>query len=76
MAVAHSIRLLENGQQLPLKIVSSHIWGTSKVLDRYKKDIADATGMTLAELNLVVMPETRLKLLDNLGWQKRRYPTR
>ncbi len=57
LTVAYALVLLEQGKQEPLRIVSERIWGKSKILDRYKKEIMLVTGESLSRLNLTNTPE-------------------
>ena len=57
MALAYSVKLQSQGQSEPLRVVSERVWGKSKVLERYKKEITRVAGAPLSGLNLTLMPD-------------------
>ncbi len=58
MTLAHSVVLQEQGVYKTLREISVQIWGNSKVLDRYKKEISMVSGESLTKLHLSIMPES------------------
>jgi hypothetical protein len=57
LSLAYALILLKQGRQENLRVVSERIWGKSKILDRYKKDIILVSGKPLSQLNLTNPPE-------------------
>jgi len=56
LTLAYAIVLLDEDKRESL-VISERIWGKSKILDRYKKDITLVTGLSLNQMNLTSMPE-------------------
>jgi hypothetical protein len=57
LTLAYSVVLLDEERQEPIRVISERIWGKSKILDRYKKDITLVAGKSISQLNLTSMPE-------------------
>ena len=57
LTLAYALRLLQEGKREAIRIVSEKIWGRSKDLDAYRKDISKVAGVPLANLNLDIAPE-------------------
>lgn len=68
MCLAYAAKLQRECRREPLRIVSSWVWGKSKVLDRYKREIVLATGESLTKLNLTVSFEITL-LYGNMTYK-------
>ena len=68
MCLAYAARLKWEGRREPLRVVSSWVWGKSKVLDRYKREIVLATGKSLTKLNLTTSFEITL-LYGNMTYK-------
>lgn len=59
LTVAYYLYLKENGETLPLHYLSNQIWGQPKVLSTYKNEIVLSTGITLDELDSVLLPDIK-----------------
>jgi hypothetical protein len=57
LTVAYYLNLKENGKTLPLRYLSNQIWSQPKVLSAYKNEIVLSTGITLDELESVLLPD-------------------
>lgn len=68
MCLAYAARLQQEGRREPLRIVSSWVWGKSKVLDQYKREIMITTGESLTKLNLTTSFEITL-LYGNMTYK-------
>ncbi|AIF53527.1 Wadjet anti-phage system protein JetD domain-containing protein [Pelosinus sp. UFO1] len=68
MCLAYVAKLQREGRREPLRIVSSWVWGKSKVLDQYKREIVLATGESLTKLNLTASFEITL-LYGNMTYK-------
>lgn len=69
LALAHSVRLKFEGRREPLRVISERVWGKSKIIDRYKDAIVEASGVSaLSKLNITVMPSTAY-LYGDVTWK-------
>jgi|GEM_PF-1703429 Serine/threonine protein kinase len=57
LAIAFYINLKENGRKIPLRYLSSQIWSQPRVINAYKNEIALLAGITLDELEAVLLPD-------------------
>lgn len=57
LTVAYYVNLEENGIKLPLRYLSNQIWSQPGMLSHYKNEIALLAGITLDELNSVLLPD-------------------
>ncbi|WP_425801215.1 protein kinase [Desulfitobacterium sp. Sab5] len=57
LAIAHYIHLKEHGKKLPLRYLSNKIWDQPRLLSTYKNEIALSAGITLDELDSVLLPD-------------------
>ncbi|MEK5027683.1 serine/threonine-protein kinase [Paenibacillus sp. FSL M7-1046] len=54
---AYYVSLKESEQKIPLRYLSNQIWNKPKVLSLYKDDVLFLTGLTLKELDSVLIPD-------------------
>ncbi|WFA88035.1 serine/threonine protein kinase [Paenibacillus amylolyticus] len=57
LAISYYCSLNEQGRVLPLRHISNQIWGEPKILAKYKNEIAFSAGITLEELESVLLPD-------------------
>ncbi|MFF2910234.1 serine/threonine protein kinase [Paenibacillus sp. NPDC057934] len=57
LAISYYCSLKEQGRALPLRHVSNQIWGEPKILSKYRNEIALSAGITLEELDSVLLPD-------------------
>jgi DNA topoisomerase VI subunit A len=57
LTLSYALVLIDEDRREPLRVISERIWGKSKILDRYKKDIVLVTGKSLNQLNLTTTAE-------------------
>lgn len=68
LTLAYALQLRQKGKREPIRMVSEKIWGKSKDLDAYRKDIVKVAGLPLENLNLDIAPEV-IFLHGNVEYQ-------
>lgn len=62
LTAAYYISLKEKEKKVPLRHLSNMIWNQPKVLNNYKKESAKSVGITLDELESVLLPDINSNL--------------
>ncbi|WP_286908462.1 serine/threonine-protein kinase [Clostridium sp. UBA1652] len=62
LIAAYYISLKEKEKKVPLRHLSNKIWNQPKVLNNYKKESAKSLGITLDELESVLLPDINSNL--------------
>lgn len=62
ISVAYYIYLKESDQKIPLRYLSNLIWSQSKLLSKYKTEIALSVDISAEELDSVLLPDINSKL--------------
>ncbi|MXO78607.1 serine/threonine protein kinase, partial [Paenibacillus sp. OT2-17] len=57
LMVAHYIIFKENDEKVPLRYLSNQIWSQPRLLSKYKNEVVLSAGITLDELDSVLLPD-------------------
>ncbi|MFT4146999.1 MAG: serine/threonine-protein kinase [Mobilitalea sp.] len=66
LTAAYYIYLKEKKKKVPLRHLSNKIWNQPKILNNYKKESAKSVGITLDELESVLLPDINNDLYGSL----------
>lgn len=66
LTAAYYISLKEKEKKVPLRHLSNKIWNQPKLLNSYKKESAKSVGITLDELESVLLPDINSNLHGSL----------
>ncbi|PQP82294.1 serine/threonine protein kinase [Paenibacillus sp. PCH8] len=62
LGISHYFNLKEQGRTVPIRHLSNQMWGQSKILAKYKKEIALLSLTTIEKLDTVLLPDINSSL--------------
>lgn len=66
LTAAYYVSFKEKEKEVPLRHLSNKIWNQPKALNNYKKESAKSLGITLAELETVLLPDINSNIHGSL----------